>query len=312
MKNLSLVITPGDPEGVGPEVTAKALSKLAPKLKSWDVVIFGAQKPFQKHKSLIKKAAPVFFEPPTRSSPGYQSGWAIDAATQFMLASPKKRVLVTGPISKERLQAAGYQYNGHTDFLAALSGTPQVTMMLANEFFSVVLATDHCPLKLVSKNLHPKNILQTLAHAYEFSKNLQKKRRPRIAILGLNPHAGENGLLGNEEKDILIPVMKAFSDKFPDAVLNGPLSADSFFAVELKKKPAERHDVILAMYHDQGLIPVKLSGFSKSINMTLGLPFIRTSVDHGTAFNIAGKNKADPGSMIYAITRAIQYSGAKI
>ena len=307
IKKTTLVITPGDPEGIGPEVTAKALHALASHLKSVEVVLFGSSKPFQRYKKLIARAKPIFFEPPSRSSPGYQSGWSIETAAQFILAAPKDRILVTGPISKERLQKSGFAYHGHTDFLAKLTHTPRVTMVLANDLFRVALATDHCALHEVSKNLTINRLTTTFLHAYLFAKETLHKKKPRIAVLGLNPHAGENGLLGTEEQSILIPAMKAFSKKYKDVTLTGPHSADSFFAIEARGSEKTRHDVMIAMYHDQGLIPVKLSDFSNSLNLTLGLPFMRTSVDHGTAFNIAGKNKADASSMIYAIQKALEY-----
>ena len=308
-KNLNIVITPGDPDGIGPEVTAKALRLLAKELKKKEITIFGSEKSFKKFS--LPRTDIHFFEPPARSSPGYQAGWSIESATHYVLASPKNRVMVTGPISKERLQAGGYFYHGHTDFLASLTRTKFVTMMLANDIFRVVLVTNHCPLSEVSKKLTPQLLETTLIHAYDFTKRYLKKKSPKISVLGLNPHAGENGILGTEEKDIIIPLLKKLSTRFKDCRLSGPHPADSFFAVEAKAKTALRSDIIIALYHDQGLIPVKLSDFSHSMNMTLGLPFIRTSVDHGTAFDIAGKNKADPSSMIYAIKKAIQYSGGQ-
>jgi len=140
-----------------------------------------------------------------------------------------------------------------------------------------------------------------------FCENELGKKSPKLSILGLNPHAGEGGLLGSEEQNIIIPTLKKLSKSFKQVRFSGPVAADSFFAVEAKRPAKLRSDLIIALYHDQGLIPVKLSNFSQSMNMTLGLPIIRTSVDHGTAFDIAGKNKADPGSMVYAIEKALTY-----
>ncbi len=311
MKKVDLVITPGDPDGIGPEVTSKALASLSKKLKGHEIVIFGASAPFKRYASLLKNHRVTFFEPPKNSSPGYQSGWSIETATQFVLAGPKSRVMVTGPISKERLQEGGYFFKGHTDFLASLTQTREVTMMLANSVFRVTLVTNHCSLSEVSKKLTPRALETTFHHSYWFAKDMLKKKKPKIAILGVNPHSGENGILGREEKEVLIPVMSKLQAKYKDARISGPHPADSFFAMEARSKMTARHDVIIAMYHDQGLIPVKLSNFSDSLNMTLGLPFIRTSVDHGTAFDIAKKNKADPSSMIYAIEKAIEYSKSR-
>lgn len=304
----TLVITPGDPDGIGPEVTAKALFSLSKKLKGVEVVIFGSSKPFKAYQKLLKPLKVTFFEPPERSSPGYQAGWSIETATQFVMASPKSRMLVTGPISKERLQEGGFFFKGHTDFLADLTHTKDVTMMLANETFRVLLATNHCALKDVATVLTANKLQTTLTHAYFYSKEMLSRKKPKIAVLGLNPHSGENGILGHEELKMIIPTMKQFSKRYKDAVLTGPHPADSFFAIEKGKSKTQRHDVIVAMYHDQGLIPVKLSDFNNSLNMTLGLPIIRTSVDHGTAFDIAKKNIADESSMIYAIQKALEYS----
>lgn len=305
--SLNIVITPGDPDGIGPEVTAKALNLLQKELRGLPISIFGSKAAFKKFK--LPKADIQFFEPPSRSSSGYQAGWAIESATHYVLAQPKNRVMVTGPISKERLQGGGYFYHGHTDFLASLTRSQSVTMMLANELFRVALVTNHCPLSEVSKKITPQLLETTLVHAYDFAKRYLKSKKPNIAVLGLNPHAGESGILGTEERDVIEPLLKKLKPRFKDCRLTGPHPADSFFAVEARAKPAARADVIVALYHDQGLIPVKLSDFSNSMNMTLGLPFIRTSVDHGTAFDIAGKNKADPQSMVYAIRKAVQFSG---
>jgi 4-hydroxythreonine-4-phosphate dehydrogenase len=308
MKHRDLVITPGDPDGIGPEVTAKAIIRLRRFLKSHTIVIVGSSKPFKRYQKELEQVSIKFLEPPSRSSPGYQSGWAIETATQFVLAAPKSRVLVTGPISKERLQAGGYFFKGHTDFLANLTRTREVSMMLANEIFRVALVTNHCALKDVSLKITPKSLESTFMHSYSFAKDLLKKKKPKIAFLGVNPHSGENGILGTEENKIIIPTIKKLSKKYPDCVITGPHPSDSFFAIESRLPPGAGHDVIIAMYHDQGLIPVKLSNFNESMNMTLGLPIIRTSVDHGTAFDIAKKNKADPSSMIYAIKKALEYS----
>ena len=307
MKPLDLVITPGDPDGIGPEVTAKAIHALHSELKGHSLVIVGSSAPFRRYKNLLKNKDILFFEPPKRSSPGYQAGWAIETATQFVMAAPQSRVLVTGPISKERLQQGGYFFKGHTDFLAELTQTPDVTMMLANEKFKVSLVTNHCAVIDIAKNITPARLHITFVQSYAFAKDLLGKKKPRIAVLGLNPHAGENGILGKEEKKIIAPAIVAFQKKYPDVRMSGPHSADGFFASEAALPIEKRHDVIVAKYHDQGLIPVKLSDFSNSLNMTLGLPIVRTSVDHGTAFNIAKKDKADPSSMIYAIRKAIQF-----
>ncbi len=307
MNRFELAITPGDPEGIGPEVTAKALLKLEKALRPVSVSIFGSKDAFKREKAFLRKTTASFIEPPARSSPGYQSGWAIQAATQFVMSGNPRRALVTGPISKERLTSAGFKYAGHTEFLADLTGANAVTMMLSNELFRVTLVTNHCPLKDVSARITRHSLERTLQHSLNHCRTDLGKKNPKIAVLSLNPHAGEGGLLGLEEKEIIIPTLKDFMAKNKGVQVNGPFPADSFFALEALRSSAKRHDIIIAQYHDQGLIPVKLSDFSCSMNMTLGLPIIRTSVDHGTAFDLAGKDRADPGSMIYAIEKALYF-----
>ncbi len=306
MKPIDLVITPGDPQGIGPEVTAKALDSFRSGLKGVHTLIVGSKAPFRKHQMLLAGIDHEFLEPPVRSSPGYQSGWAIETATSLVLAAPASRVLVTGPISKERLQGAGFPFHGHTDFLAHLSRAKPVTMMLANDLFRVALVTNHCPLSEVSARINRKSLETAIRNASDFLTGMMGLKKPRIAVLALNPHAGEGGILGVEESKVIIPALKAIGRSLPGVTLTGPHPADSFFAIEVARPAKSRHHLIIALYHDQGLIPVKLSNFSESMNMTLGLPFVRTSVDHGTAFDIAGKNKADAGSMRYAIRNALE------
>jgi 4-hydroxythreonine-4-phosphate dehydrogenase len=306
MNAITLAITPGDPKGIGPEVTQKALAHLWKELKFSRVVIFSKKFP------VTSKLKVEFIEPPVGKTDGFQSAWAIQTATSFISMSQKPTAMVTGPISKTNLQAAGFQFKGHTDFLALLTNTSDVTRVLANDFFKVALVTNHCALKDVSKKMTAKKIIATIERTADFCRNNLGKKKPKIAVLGLNPHAGENGILGSEELKVIIPAMKkALQNAKKKKLLlelTGPHPADSFFAMEkIKISQKKAHDVIIAQYHDQGLIPVKLSDFSNGLNLTLGLPFIRTSVDHGTAFDIAGKNKADPGSMIYAIRKAIEY-----
>jgi 4-hydroxythreonine-4-phosphate dehydrogenase len=291
----TLVITPGDPDGIGPEVVAKALSLLP--LRGFDLEIHGRQDAFRRlHTRVSKKVRWV--EPPIGSA-GAQSGESIRSAVSSILINPKMRALVTGPISKERLNSAGFKYPGHTEFLASLSGVKQVSMMLTNSFHSVVLATVHVPLTQVSSLIRPPLLDQKLAHLIQHLRTTLR-RKPKIAILGLNPHCGEEGLLGNEEIKTIAPWIQK-QKKRRDATVAGPFPADTFFALERRQR---RFDGVIAMYHDQGLGPLKAMEFSKTVNVTLGLPFIRTSVDHGTAFDIAGKNKADPSSMIAALKLA--------
>jgi 4-hydroxythreonine-4-phosphate dehydrogenase len=301
MSRFELVITPGDPEGIGPEVVRKALKKIRRDLADCSFSIFGSEK------ALGRIPGACFHEPPPGTSPGFQSGWAIETAVRHVMQDPARRALVTGPIHKGRLQEAGFPYRGHTDFLAALTRTKAVTMMLANERFRVALVTDHCPLSEVPSRITRPALGRAVSHVLEFCRSSLGKKNPKIAVLGLNPHAGEGGLLGPEEKTVLIPAIRGLGLRHPEARITGPHSADSFFAVERARPAKERHDAIVALYHDQGLIPVKLSGFGSTVNLTLGLPIVRTSVDHGTAFDIAGRGTADPGSMIEALKQARHY-----
>ena len=304
MNEITLVITPGDSQGIGPEVTQKALAKLWKELKSYKVLIIA------KKFKVTKKVNVEFIEPPKNSTSGFAAAWAIEKAAKITLL--KNHAMITGPISKESLQASGFNFKGHTDFLAKLTHSSNVTMVLANDWFRVALVTNHCSIKNISKNITVDKIVTTIEQAAHFCRVHLKKKKPKIAVLGLNPHAGENGILGDEENKIIIPaIKKALSLTKRNNLqieITGPHPADSFFALEKERvKKKKGCDFIISQYHDQGLIPVKLSDFSNALNLTLGLPFVRTSVDHGTAFDIAGKNKADPGSMIYAIRKAIEY-----
>lgn len=296
-----LVITPGDPEGVGPEVTAKSIHALRSKLRNHEILIYGSTKPFQRYQSYFQGLQLAFFEPDQTKSAGFQSASSIELATEFVLRSPKQRALVTGPISKERIQKAGFPFQGHTDFLAKLTKTKEVTMMLANQTFRVSLVTNHCALKDVSKNMTPKKIETTFRHTYLHLTQECGIKKPKIAIMGLNPHAGENGILGLEEKKTLIPTIKKIQKKYKEAFLTGPHPSDSFFALEARKNPKDRCDAIIAIYHDQGLIPVKLLGLDSAVNVTIGLPFLRSSVDHGTAFDIAGRGIASEANLLHVL-----------
>lgn len=202
--------------------------------------------------------------------------------------------MVTAPISKEAVNLAGYTIPGHTEFLAEKTNAGSVLMMLVNEQLRVALTTVHVPLKDVSSSITPElienrlNILnQSLIHDFLI-------KEPRIAVLGLNPHSGDGGIIGSEEQEIIIPVLQEIKAQFHH--IGGPFPADGFFG----QKMYQHFDATLAMYHDQGLAPFKLLSFGSGVNFTAGLPIIRTSPDHGTAFNIAGKGIADPSSFTQA------------
>ena len=210
--------------------------------------------------------------------------------------------LVTAPISKEAVNAAGYQIPGHTEFLAQKTRTPQVLMMLVNKNLRVALVTGHIPVRNISEGITPELIKDKARILFDSLRSDFGIDTPEIAVLGLNPHAGDGGVIGNEEMETIIPAIKQLNDD--DINIEGPFPADGFFGQKLYGN----YDAVLAMYHDQGLAPFKLLSFGKGVNFTAGLPIIRTSPDHGTAFNIAGKGVADPSSFIQAFELAVTLS----
>jgi 4-hydroxythreonine-4-phosphate dehydrogenase len=288
-KNKPIIgITMGDPKGIGPEVIRKALA--APAIRRiCRPVIFGDAVFFD-----WKKAKPLSPE-----ECGQLSGFYIEQA--FHAVSRRQiDAIVTAPISKENLQKAGYRYPGHTEFLAALAGVRHVRMMMAGPRLKVALVTIHEPLKKISSLLSVPLILKTIEITHRSLKERFRIKRPRIALAALNPHAGEAGIFGDEEKKIIAPaVERAKREKI---IASGPYPPDTVFYRAAKGE----FDAVVAMYHDQGLIPLKLLHFEEAVNITLGLPFIRTSVDHGTAFDIAGKGIANPASMMAAIKMAVE------
>jgi 4-hydroxythreonine-4-phosphate dehydrogenase len=207
--------------------------------------------------------------------------------------------LVTGPVNKAVINDAGIGFTGHTEWLAARTQTSHVVMMLATTELRVALATTHLPLREVADAIQPESLLTTIEIIHQDLKERFDIRHPRILVCGLNPHAGEMGHLGQEELDVIIPTIAKARKSGMD--ITGPVPADTAFT----PGSLSQTDVVLAMYHDQGLPVLKHHGFGDAVNITLGLPIIRTSVDHGTALDIAGTGKAEPDSMINAIHRAL-------
>jgi 4-hydroxythreonine-4-phosphate dehydrogenase len=206
--------------------------------------------------------------------------------------------LVTAPISKEALHAAGYPFPGHTELLAQMTGSVDEVMMLAGPRLRVTLVTTHLPLRAVAAALSKeriKKVIEITAHGLTAYWGI---RSPKLAVAGLNPHAGEGGIFGTEEQEVIIPAIEECRQRGMSVF--GPLPADSLFFYAA----SGRYDAVVSMYHDQGLIPLKLLHFRDGVNITLGLPIIRTSVDHGTGYDIAGQGKADPTSLINAILLA--------
>jgi 4-hydroxythreonine-4-phosphate dehydrogenase len=211
--------------------------------------------------------------------------------------------MVTAPLSKKYFQEAGYDFPGHTEFLAHLSGAPEIAMAFLTERLKVVLATIHLPLRVVVESLTSEQVYSSLRMILtEFPRF--GLACGKVAVAGLNPHAGESGIMGTEDADIIAPAVRRACRDFPGSVVEGPLPADTLFWRAYNGD----FDAVLAMYHDQGLAPIKLISFGESVNVTLGLPFVRTSVDHGTAFDIAGKGIARHDSMNAAIRWALRLS----
>jgi len=246
-----------------------------------------------------------------RSQPGKldvrNASYVIETLQQAVNACLKGDVsaLVTAPVQKSVINDAGIPFSGHTEFLAAATATARVVMMLATPSLRVALATTHLPLAAVPAAI-TRPLLREALHI--LVKDLIEKfgvPSPRIAVLGLNPHAGEGGHMGREEIDVIIPELEALRSE--GMHLLGPLPADTAF----NPKVLEQCDVVFAMYHDQGLPVLKYAGFGNAINITLGLPIIRTSVDHGTALDLAGSGHADAGSLEQALLQAIAMSASK-
>lgn len=224
---------------------------------------------------------------------------ALDSAIEGCL-NGTYQALITGPMNKAVINSAGIPFSGHTEYLAAKTDTKNVVMMLATDQLRVALATTHLPLRAVPDAITT-HLLEQCLHILH--RELVEKfaiTQPRILVCGLNPHAGENGHLGHEELTIITPLIERFNRE--GFTLTGPLPADTLFT----PKYLDNADAVLAMYHDQGLPVLKYQGFGRAVNITLGLPFIRTSVDHGTALELAGTGKTDTGSLSYAINCAAQ------
>jgi 4-hydroxythreonine-4-phosphate dehydrogenase len=229
----------------------------------------------------------------------------IECATACMRG--RLDAMVTAPLNKKFFQEAGYIFPGHTEFLAHLAGGSEIAMAFLTERLKVVLATIHSSLRDVIKTLSSEVIYSKLNIILTEFPRLGL-RCNRVAVAGLNPHAGESGIMGSEERDIMIPAIEKVRRAFPEVIIDGPLPADTLFWRAYNGE----FDVVLAMYHDQGLAPIKLIGFGEAVNVTLGLPFIRTSVDHGTAYDIAGKGIARHDSMNAAIRWALQLAQGKV
>jgi len=327
-----LLISMGDPAGIGPEVVLKALSKFRREIQNKDFLpILVGDLGILKLTAKVLKLSIGFEEISSlgelketeslkvinlsdlsqRIKPGYPTPEGGKAAFEYvvhaatLILQEKAHALVTAPLSKAAVGLSGRPFRGHTELLAELSGTKDFAMMFVGKKLKVSLITTHIPYKEVPQALSVEEVFKKALLTQRALEDLFGIRNPKLALCGLNPHAGEEGQMGEEEIKILIPaVCKAVEEGIN---LQGPFPSDSLFFWAYKGK----WDAIIALYHDQGLIPFKIHHFHKGVNLTIGLPFIRTSPNHGTAYDIAGKGKADPRSMIEAIKLAVYLAKRK-
>ena len=333
-----LAVTMGDPAGIGPEIIVKAARTLAPRLTAGEMrlLVIGHATALDQacaalgHPAFPRAEADGDFPPLAllpagaeqapiatgRMSPeaGRFSFLAVDQAVRLALAG-RIAAIVTAPLNKEALNLAGYKYAGHTDMLADLTGQKTSVMMLAHGNMRVSHVTTHVALEKVPALVTPERVRRTIDLTHDALRRMGIAR-PHIAVAALNPHAGEGGLFGTQDTDVTAPVVAQCNAE--GMHVSGPIPGDTVFV----KLRGGQYDAVVAMYHDQGHIPVKLLGFQMNpatgtfdslsgVNITLGLPVIRTSVDHGTAFDIAGRGIANADSMVEAIEVALQMTAAK-
>jgi 4-hydroxythreonine-4-phosphate dehydrogenase len=326
-----IAITMGDPAGIGPEIIVKAMGEQTVFAQSRPVVLGDEgmlsdaarwSKAPLKIKRIEEPEEGVFRrgilnlipltdlsrEEVPLGAPRSQGGAAayryIERGVQLAQRGSVD-ALVTAPISKEALNAAGYPFPGHTELLAKMTGSGDEVMMLAGPRLRVALVTTHLPLRQVPDALTRERITRTIEITSQGLQYYWRIQSPRLAVAGLNPHAGEGGIFGSEEQEVILPAIEECRQK--GMAVFGPLPADSLFF----HAASGRYDAVVAMYHDQGLIPLKLLHFRDGVNITLGLPIIRTSVDHGTGYDIAGQGVADPTSLINAILLAAKMATTK-
>jgi 4-hydroxythreonine-4-phosphate dehydrogenase len=327
-KNKTIIgITMGDPSGIGPEIILKSFEK--PVIRNSRIVVIGDYnimvavydilkiKSFKLHRILnmheclfnydllnildLQLAGMDDFRPGTVQA--ISGNTAFEAIRKAVDLAKNKEIdtIVTAPLNKEALYLAGHKYPGHTEILASLTDTKEYAMLLYDKKLVVIHVSTHISLLEAITGLRRERIEKVI----ELADGIMKKLgidEPRIAVAGLNPHSGENGLFGNEEKNEIIPAIITMKEKGIN--VEGPCPPDTVFLQAVERK----YDIVVAMYHDQGHIPLKLLGFNSGVNVTVGLPFVRTSVDHGTAFEIAWQGKANENSMVEAIKLSIKLS----
>lgn len=312
---MTIVITSGEPAGIGPDIILKAaLNKALPGVVLGDLNLFkeraallnypikieafegqelplGAGNIVVRHIPLAKNVLPGL---PNRANAEYILA-QLDAAVAGCL-SKNYSAMVTAPVCKSIICEAGHSFTGHTEYIANLTNTKHVVMMLACKEMRVALVTTHLPLSEVSKAITKSSVEQTVSVLRHALKNQFLIKKPKIMVAGLNPHAGEDGYLGREEIEVISPALS----NFDESEVIGPMAADTMFS----KDNCLKADAFVAMYHDQGLAVLKYAGFGLAANISLGLPIIRTSVDHGTAFSLAGTGNISEGSFLYALEQA--------
>ena len=308
-------ISPGDPAGIGPEISLRALSEnksiqkyfvlagdkdfYQDLIEKSDIDLKLTDKEFDEDGILLKHIPlqnEVILGQPDISNANY----VIDVLSHGALGclNNEYKGLITGPVNKEIINQSGFEFSGHTEFLSDIANVKKVVMLLMNENLKIALLTTHIPLSEVPFKVTKKNLKETTSIIIKEFENTWKISNPSVCLLGLNPHAGEGGYIGHEEEEIIKPFVNSANEN-----IYGPISADTAFINQNIKK----YDVFLAMYHDQALPVIKSMGFGKTLNVTLGLPFIRISVDHGTAFDLAGKNTADFSSMNEALKTSMKF-----
>ena len=301
-------ITMGDPSGIGPSIIAKALAKIGSLAEFYvigdrgvfdRVLGMGYRVSGKNFIDLNNVAHKNFRFGKIRAEYGRASIEYLDKALE-LIKNKKIDCLVTCPISKEAINLAGFRYAGHTEYFAQKTRVRDPVMMLLNKELKISLVTRHIPLRKVPIQFTENKIYKTILLTYKSLRELFLIDNPRLVVCGLNPHASDNGLIGQEEKRVIKPALRKLSKII--RYIDGPLSSD----VAITKAYCKEYDCIIAMYHDQALIPLKLTAKETGVNLTLGLPFIRTSPLHGTAFDIAGTGLADPTSLIEAMKLAIR------
>jgi 4-hydroxythreonine-4-phosphate dehydrogenase len=326
-KTLRLALTPGEPAGIGPDLCIQLAQQVRqvelvtiadPELLRERAAQLGLPLTLRKFNSEApprpSTAGELCIMPVALTAP-VTTGRLDPRNADYVLETLRQAVdgcrhgqfaaLVTGPVHKGVINDAGIPFSGHTEFLAERTATPQVVMMLATEGLRVALATTHLPLAEVSRHITRALLQQVIRILHHDLTHRFGIATPRILVCGLNPHAGEGGHMGHEEIDTIEPALEQLREE--GISLFGPLPADTLFTPRYLKKA----DAVLAMYHDQGLPVLKHMGFGHAVNITLGLPIIRTSVDHGTALELAGTGKAESGSLEYAIETAINMTSAQ-